>query len=213
MRFKQTYYKDIQVISEDMELLFENLPIKNFNKLIPSHINKKYFKQRKDSGDVGSFLKKVDWNNKLGTLKLTYSVVATPTLPIKNIAKTGRITGAKKYKTEVQFGDVEQYLGKRKDFLKLSKGEQIKKMRMLSKNGSIKLHSNDMSWIYQGVWRRAQDNDYNIYPLPKNRMDDTGYWKGKHGKEIYATKHIMEVIGTIPFTVDTISQMIRKKYK
>lgn len=211
MRFRQEYYKDIQVIAEEIYLLVEGLPIKNFNKNVPSHLNKEFFKKRKKEGETGSYLKRVKWET--GKLTLYYEVKPTPTLPIRKIAKTGNISGTSKYKTEVQFEDAESFLGTKKDFLAQTKKEQINRMRKLAKNGSIRLHSNDMSWIYQGAWRRAQDNDYNIYKLPKNRMKDKGIWKQRHGKEIYATKHIMEVIGTIPFVVDTISKMIREKYK
>lgn len=210
MRFKEYYYEE--VVSEDLNLLFEGLPIKNFNKNIPSHINKKYFKLRQKEGNTGSFLKRVQWNKGKNTLTLFFEVTPTPTRPIKVISRNGKISKGSKFKSEIQFEDVSDYIGNLKDFLEKSKTDQTKLIRGLVKTGTVNLHSNDMSWIWQGVWRRAQDNNYNIYPVPANRMKDKGIWLDRHGKNIYCTKHIMEIMTVLPFLSNTIAKMIREKY-
>ena len=211
MRFKN-YYNEIYDVYENTDLILEGLPIKNFNKSIPSHINKEWFKKRKADGSTGSFIKKIKWDTKLGTLTLYYEVKPTYSSNIKTVTKTGKIKSGGIYKTEIQFEDAEQFLGKRKEFLKLSKKEQIAKMRILSKNGSIKLFSNNLGYLFQGEWRRGLETDSNIYPVPANRMKDKKIWLKRHGKDIYANKIIMEPISTIGFIVDTIAKMIRDKY-
>jgi len=206
------YYNEIHDVYEKTNLILEGLPIKSFNKSIPSHINKEWYKKRQAEGTTGSYIKNVNWDTKLGTLTLYYEVKPTYSSSIKTVTKTGKIISGGVYKTEIQFEDAEQFLGKRKEFLKLSKKEQIDKMRILTKNGSIRLFSNNLGYLFQGEWRRNFEKDANIYPIPANRMKDKKIWLKRHGKDIYANKIIMEPISTIGFVVDTIAKMIRDKY-
>lgn len=208
MKFKDTYYRTINYILEDM-IMIEGLDIKNFNKTVPSTINKDKYKERKETG-VGTFLNSVKWNNKKDTLTLFFNVTPTSGTPVDIVSKKGKISKGSKYKTEIQFENVSKFLGKKKDFLSNSKGDQIKKVRSLTSNGSVRIHSNDLSFLFQGVWRRSVDGDYNVYNLPSNRTVDTGIWKTRHGKNKYATKHIMSCIDTIPFISANIAKLIRE---
>lgn len=200
------YYKG------NLDFLLE-FTVKDFRTSVPSKRNKEWLKKRQE-GNTGSNLIDVIWNNKKDTLLLKYKTVPTPTDPIKNVSKKGNVSSGNIYDIEVLFEKVKDYLGTKKEFLKLNKGTQTKRIRDLVKNAKIRVHSNAPDFLFQGGWMRSIENDYNIYPMPSKRNKDKGIWKKRHeGKNEYITKGILEVIKTIPFIVSSISKSIREKYK
>ena len=116
------------------------------------------------------------------------------------------------YEVEVLFEEISQYLGTKEEFLSLSKGDQIKKLRELVRKGEVRIHANDFSFYYQGMWENADALDYSIYDFPGPA--GKGIWSTRHKGEspaIYISKHIIEVLSAIPFAIDEISSEIRKE--
>jgi hypothetical protein len=206
MRFKDHYNRNIQ----SLITLFE-YTVKDFSKVVPSKRNREWLKKRQDEGITGSTLTDVTWND--DKILLKYKSKATPTEPILNISKKGNQSGGSIYTVEIQFENVISYLGTKEDYLNQTKGEQRTRVRSMVREATVRVHSNDASFLWQGSWMRAKENDYNIYPIPSKRNKDKGIWKARHNKNEYITKHILEVVRTIPFVADKIAKTIREKYK
>jgi hypothetical protein len=210
MRFSDYYNRNIEYILSDLSKLLptqqsnieegEGIPLKNIVKDVSSDRNKKFFAIRKKDGNTGSIIKKLNWNNKAGHITLKYDVVAT-------------FDGGP-YKIEIMLEDANKYLGNRKEFLALTNKEQVARFRKLTQKTTIKIHSNDPSFIWQGVWERAIKGNYNIKPLPSKNKFGKDIWKERHGnQDQFLTKHLMEAIQTIPFLTTKLVKMIKDKYK
>ena len=211
MKFRDFYNETIQGAIDQLLIEFT---VKDFRTFVPSERNKLWLKKRRDTGNTGSFLKDVVWNNNKDTLLLKFNTTPTPTIPIKKInKKNGTISNAKIYKTEIQFEKVNSYLGSKSEFISLTKGTQIKRIRDMTKSAKIRLFTNSLDFIFQGAWMRSVENDYNLYPIPQKNNKDTGIWKNRHGnKNEYITKNLLEVIQNISFIPDEIAKLIRDKY-
>jgi len=182
----------------------------DYVKEVPSPRNIQFYELRKKEGKTGSFLKGVDWDEKNDGLILKYDVVPTYKKDIKVVDNFGKIKGATKYNIEIMFEDVEKNLGKKKEFLALKKNEQIELFRIMLKKGTIKVNSNDFSWYFQGGLENASELGYAIKPF--KGVKGKGIWSRRHRNEvpaIYITKHIIEVMKTIPFLVTKIVSMIK----
>lgn len=209
MKFKDYYNETLQSIIDTLMLEFT---VNDFNKIVPSKRNRDWLKKRQEEGITGSFLKDVIWKGNSITLK--YDTKPTPTKPIQKISKAGNKSGTKIYKIEIKFVKVKEYMGTQKDFIVQSKGEQIVRVRNMIRSATVKVHSNAPDFLFQGSWMRGVENNYNIYPMPAKRNKDKGIWKGRNGgKNEYITKHLLEVVRTIPFVADKIAKSIREKYK
>ena len=206
MKFKDYYNETLEALVYILEYT-----VKDFNKIVPSKRNRDWLKKRRDSGKTGSFLEDVLWNVSKDTLLLKYRQIPTPTIPILKVSKKGNKSNTKIYNMEIQFIDVSKYLGNMKDYLIQTKGEQIVRSRDMIRKATVKVHSNAPDFLFQGSWRHAFDNNYNIYSIPT--MKDTGVWKKRHeNKNEYITKGLLEIIQTIPFNADKIAELIRDKY-
>jgi len=215
-KFKQFLTEEI-LINTFYNYLLEGtgFKLKEFVKDIPSERNKKFFKQRQEIGKTGSFLRDVIWNEKKDVLTLKYRVIPTFDKSVKTVNKNANIKTSKEYYPEIQFEDVESFLGSKKDFFTvLNKRQQDELFSLLVKDGTVKVHSTDMSWLYQGVWENASELGYSIYPFKGTK--GKGIWSRRHKGEspaVYITKHLIEVINTIPFTKNTIVKKLRDKYQ
>jgi len=179
--------------------------IDDFKKNATSQLTKKHFKIRQEDGDQGVLLEDTKWNEKDDTLWLQFFVMPTFDKKVPIMTKKGSEKKDNHYTIEIVFDEVGQILGAKKEFLELSKKDQITKMRKLIKEGETRIWSNDLSFWFQGGYENSDKLDYNIYPFPGPK--GKGIWSKKHKGEspaIYITKHMIEVFQTMPFITDEI---------
>jgi hypothetical protein len=181
----------------------------DYVKQVPSPRNIQFYQLRLKEGKTGSFLRDVVWDEKEDGLILKYEVVPTYKNVIQIVDKNGKKSKDDKYLIEIMFEDIEKNLGKKSEFLELKRKEQIDLFRLMMKKGTIKVNSNDYSWLYQGAFENASKLGYSIYPF--KGVKGKGIWSRKHRGEspaVYVTKHIVEVMKTIPFIVNEIIKKI-----
>lgn len=213
--FKQYLLEEIDAI-QFLEFLAEGtgLSLDELKRLIPSDRNRKFLKIRREKGHTGSFIQEVIWNEKKNHIRLIYHIKPTYGTPVKIISstKTGAIYESDHYEVIFELQDTKEFLGNRKDFLKLSFKEQVETFRNYLTTTKIKVHSNDMSFYWQGAWENLSKKEYSVYPFPADRPYGKQIWSRRHkGKPnaIYITKHLLEAIETVPFLVSKIVKMIR----
>lgn len=189
--------------------------LKEYVKDIPSKRNEKFYKERLDNGKTGSFLIDVDWDENSDSLTLKYRVVPTFDTKVGTTTKNSTFKTDKEYHVEIQFEDIDKFLGSKEDFFSvLNKRQQDDLFGILVKDGTVKVHSDDFSWYWQGAWENADQLGYAIYSFTGTK--GKGIWSKRHKGEspaIYITKHLIEVIKTIPFIKNTIVKMLRDKYQ
>lgn len=186
--------------------------IADLRKNAVSNITKKYYKLRhSDEGHQGSTLESVIWDQSLDSLLLQFFIIPTYKQKVKTVDINGNQKTDNHYEVEIMFEEISKWLGTKKEFLNLQPKEQISKIREMIKKGEVKIHSNDMSWRFQGGESNAADLGYEIYDFkgPKGK----GIWSKRHMGEnpaIYITKHILEVLTVIPFIPQEILKMIKE---
>ena len=191
----------------------EGFLLKDWKASGTSSNNKKFLKIRRDDGIAGIFFQGIDWNEGDDTLRLIFHANPTWEKSVPVINKKGQQKSASFYTIELLFENVNNSLGSIKDFLEMSKGEQRELIRDLINTKPIKIHSDDMSFFYQGVWENGADLDFGIYPFPG--PSGKGIWSKRQVGEapgIYSTKHILEAFGVLPFIETDITQAIRNNY-
>jgi hypothetical protein len=189
-----------------------------------------HFSDRQNQS-TGSELADLSWNDKnkratgkdryTSTLTLTYKV--TPTQGGRsqaNFTKDGTQTGTKqKYTIKVQFQDINGWIESRQAFLNDINDQDRKEfMDAIIKEAEVKVFSDDPSWVLQGHFYNAAELDYSIFPYPSSLPAPTGYWaKIKTGSSevpyFSISKHVMEVLETIPNHSNKIIDMIKSKYQ
>lgn len=187
--------------------------------------NLTFYRQRQDQGRSGSTLTSVAWNKRRDTITLQYKVVPTfdttvgVTTKNWNAGEKGAYKQppyartARSYKIQVMFENVSDHVGTRSEFLDMIPGEQEAFLDAMIRDCPVRVHSNDKSFYFQGVWENGDKLGYVIHPFPG--VTGTGEWSRKHTGEypgIYTTKHILEVFYTIPTDTQTIAQRIASKY-
>lgn len=213
--FKQYLLEEIDAV-QFLEFLAEGtgLSLDELKRLIPSDRNRKFLKIRRKEGHTGSFIQEVIWNEKKNHIRLIYHIKPTYETPVKIVSstKTGAIYESDHYEVIFELQDTKEFLGNKKDFLKLSFKEQVETFRNYLTTTKIKVHSNDMSFYWQGAWENLSKKEYSVYPFPADRPFGKQKWSVRHkGKPnaIYITKHLLEAIETVPFLVSKIVKMIR----
>lgn len=202
--FKNFYTK------QTLNLIIEGFILDDYLKTVPSKRNREWLEKRRKFGQTGSFLTSLDWNEKNDILILNYITKPTPTLPILNVSKTAKVSKGKKYTSEIQFQDVKKYIGDKKTFLSNKKSENVKNIRKMATEAEIKVYSNSPDFLFQGAFKRLDQQDASIYKFPN--LSDKGIWGRRHGKHVYITKGLLEIMQTIKFNISSISKMIRDKY-
>jgi hypothetical protein len=175
--------------------------------------NKDFLKIRRDDGTAGIFFQNVDWNEGEDTFKVIFRANPTWDKSVPIINKKGQQKKGSFYTVELMFEDVENSLGSIKDFLLMTANEQRQLIRDMIKTKPIKIHSNDMSFYWQGVWENGDDLDFGIYPFPGTK--GKGIWSRRQVGEapgIYSTKHILEAFSVLPFIETDIAKSIRNIY-
>jgi len=184
--------------------------IDDFKKNATSQLTKKHFKIRQSDGDQGTLLEEINWNEEKDTLWLKFFVMPTFDKQVPIMTKDGGEETDNHYIVEIIFDEVKQFLGTKKEFLELSKKDQIIKIRKLIKEGETRIWSDDFSWWWQGGFENSDKLNYNIYPFPG--PNGKGIWSKRHKGEspaIYITKHMIEVLQILPAIADEIVKEIK----
>lgn len=204
----------------------EGFTIPDFRSNGISSRNRQFLLQRRTDGRSGSSLTGLSFNRRKNTLLLQYKSVPTfdPKVGIttKNwdagekgsykqppYAKTAR-----SYKVQILFEEVEKHVGTREEFLDLMRFEQVEFIRSLIRDCPVRIHSNDKSFYFQGVWENGDELGYAMHKFPGTK--GTGEWSRDHVGEnpgIYVTKHILEVFEQIDQDIDVIVDKINQKYR
>lgn len=196
----------------------------NFAHQAPSDRNKYFFQIRKNLGHSGSFItdayfKNTDENK---NLVLKFTVKPTPKNGksrswVKVMDLQSRVKKARHYVVWILFEALEDLLDPDEiDILRLDKGVEVSKkagiIRKIFKGATAKVHSNDMSFYWQGTWENAARLGYSIFPFTGH--PGKGKWSVHHRGEspaIYITKHILEVMQVLPFNTMQVAKMLHPK--
>lgn len=188
--------------------------------------NRFFLNQRKSEGNSGAKLTSLSFNKRKHTLRLQYKVTPTfdstvgVTTNTWNAGSKGDYTDplyaktARSYKVVVLFDNVEEHVGTLPEFLALSEVDQVEFIVALVNDCPVRVHSNDKSFYFQGVWENGDELGYAVHPFPGVRGE--GEWSMRHVGEdpgIYTTKHIVEVFETVRLDVAEIVKRINSKYR
>lgn len=187
--------------------------------------NWQFYRQRQAMGNSGATLTSVGWNKRKDTITLQYKVVPTfdsrvgVTTKTWDAGETGNYQQppyartARSYKVQVKFDDVRKHVGTRDEFLDMIPYEKEVFLESMIRDCPVRVHSNDKSFYFQGVWENGDNLGFVIHPFPGTR--GTGEWSQKHVGDypgIYTTKHILEVFERIPQDVKKIADKLNSKY-
>lgn len=217
MQFKLIHILNEQYDNLEQYLIESGFTINDLRKKIPSKRNLHFLKVRQTEGNSGSFLTDVIWNDKKDTLLLDYKVVPTGDEKIVKIVNlNGKVEDATEYNVKIEFQEVSKYLKSKQEFLSLSKMDQVNQIINIIKKCKVKVHANDASYYWQGVWDVADKQGFAIEKFPKNNNRGKGIWSKRHtgkypGK--YLTKHILECLNNTMFLSSIIAKKIRTKYE
>ena len=199
-------------------LLYEGtgFSINELKTWVPSWRNRYFYDLRKKEGHTGSFLQFIDWNEKQNYIRLIYHIIPTYNKKVKIVSstKTGNVYKSDHYECILELEDVNQIIGDKKYFLSLKPKEQEKTLRNFINNTTIKVQSNDMSFTFQGAWENLSNALKSVYSFPIGIPRGKQIWSIRHKGEknaLYITKHLIEVIGTVPFLISKICKMIREE--
>ena len=81
--------------------------------------------------------------------------------------------------------------------------------KLLKNNDNVKVHSNDMSFYWQGAWEMADEYDFAIYDFSGTPGKDIWAKKHKRGRAPYVTKHIVEIAQKFGSYIDNIARTLR----
>lgn len=210
-------FKDFLIESEKiMELLEEGISYDALMKKIPSNRNRYFLKKRQDEGKSGSVLKIVDWNEKENYIRLIFHTIPTYDKVVKIVSSTatGKMYKSDHYEVIIQFDFVKEFLGTKKEFENLNFKEKVNKFRKFLKETKLRVQSNDMSFYWQGAFENLDNADATVYPFPKQKTKGKQIWSMKHKNRKYAlylSKHLVEVLSTLPFLITKIVKMIDGK--
>ena len=223
----------------EKNLTLINLIDKSVMGNVASNLNKFHYKVRSKVGNAGSFLKAAVYSEAKDALLITFKVNPTWSNKAKNkkAAEAGvkvmpknqipKITSgegtphldskfSKHYTVYLYFGMISSVLSEKemKDFLEPTKGSQrMGALKKIVKQCPIKVHSNDMSFYWQGVWENLDEFGFSLFPF--NGTHGKGVWSRRHKGEspaIYLTKHLLEVLGVLPFWYNTLNRILRIDY-
>lgn len=174
--------------------------------------NVQFYKEREHNHNVSKFMKAV-YRPRSNSITLYFKI--TPTYAggkdtVDVVSLQGGKYRAKYYTLQVQFLNVNSFIQKRDDWFELSPKERIEIVRDIIDGVDVRFHSNDMSFLYQGAWKRLHDLDSSIYPFPNK--PDKDIWGQRHGNQgIYLTKHFLNTLPTLKFNADTIARSISQE--
>jgi hypothetical protein len=157
------------------------------------------------------FLKNVIYNPDNGTLTLLFRVI--PTYKPKKVKVTnnkGNVGSGKEYSAVVQFQDLNELFSK-EDWNDLDYNHKRSIMYDVIDSSDVKLFKNDMSWLYQGEWKRLDEIGLSLYPFPN--LPDRGVWQRRYGTDIYITKHWLSIFPIVKFNYNKLIRAIDKALK
>jgi hypothetical protein len=118
------------------------------------------------------------------------------------------------YNVMFQYQNVSHYLSDQDTYKELDKETQLEGMKNMLYRCETKLHSNDASFYYQGVWEDLSHVDGAIFGFPG--PSGKGIWRKRHDMsggleipEVRITKHIAQVIQDLNNLLDQIHSKLR----
>jgi len=81
--------------------------------------------------------------------------------------------------------------------------------KLIKNNDNVKVHSNDMSFYWQGAWEMADEYDFAIYDFSGTPGKDIWAKRHKRGRAPYVTKHIVEIAQKFDSYIDNIARTLR----
>lgn len=174
--------------------------------------NVKFYKEREKHHNVSQFMKAV-YRPRSNSITLYFKI--TPTYAggsetVDVVSLQGGKYRSKYYTLQVQFINVNDYIHTPDDWFSLTPKEQIEIVHAIIDGVDVRFHSNDMSFLYQGAWKRLDDLDSSIYPFPNK--PDKNIWGQRHDNQgIYLTKHFLNTLPTLKFNADMISRSISRE--
>lgn len=187
-----------------------------------------FYSDRQRRGLHPPILMAVSWNDKnwravgkdkyTSTLTLAYKVAPTFGASRGNTTKTGGNQVKTFYTVKIQFQGINEWIESREAFLNdLTPAEQLEFMKGIIAGAEVKVHSDDMSWLYQSGWENGSKLDYALYPFPERIPSQRGIWlQRKTGDStppnFIITKHIMEVLDAVLDGANEIVAAIIQKY-
>jgi hypothetical protein len=202
----------------------------NFANHAPSRRNKFFYQTRKEAGRSGSFLKEAFFRDndpriesgKCIVLKFRVnptfgdgvSAHRTSVRRVKTMDLSSRVRWSSYYTVWVLFEHLEDDLTEEElDALRSgSTTERRPVIQKIFRTSTAKVHSNDMSFYWQGCWENAAQLGFSIFPFTGRH--GSGVWSRKHTGEfpgIYITKHILEVMKVLPFNALTVAKILTVK--
>jgi hypothetical protein len=150
------------------------------------------------------FLRRALWDTTKDTLLFNFDVKPTFTSRTPAVMTTKGNRGARvfyNYTILLQYTNVSKFLGSPKQYA-LKVQAKIVAMKNLIFHGECRIHSNDPSFYYQGMWEDLAKVGATIYKFPG--PNGQGIWRARHSAsgglavpEIRITKHIAHVIQEI----------------
>jgi hypothetical protein len=159
-------------------------------------------------------LRSTVWDTRNDTLLLRFMAKPTYTNKTPFVITNRGNKGARvfyNYEVMLQYVNVSKFLGTMDVYAKLKVKDKIAKMKDLIWKDECRVHSNDPSFYYQGMWEDLAKVDGTIYKFPG--PTGTGLWRTRHNAsgglsvpEIRITKHIAQIIQEInDWIVDAVN--------
>jgi hypothetical protein len=93
-------------------------------------------------------------------------------------------------------------------FLKMREKEKREIIEKILAGCPVQYHSDDPSYLYQGMWKRAQDQGLALYRFPP--LPDKGKWAKRHGNQkLFLTKHIGQLSFEYKHVASMVSRVLR----
>jgi hypothetical protein len=195
------------IYTKNISQLQEGLTIPDLRANSISSLNKKFLNVRRKEGESGSVLEGIKWDENKDSIFLTYNIAPTYSTEVTNYDPEGNEYLDNRYTAQIEFLNVSNYIGTKKDFLEFTPKEQGQLILQMINDAEVKLWSSDPSWRMQGSMENMTDLDASVYPYtgPKGK----GIWNQRHGSEFHLSKHILEILNQIRFLYADIAKALR----
>ena len=126
----------------------------------------------------------------------------------------GSVSKSRYYNVFICFVGIKKALLRK--YVKYSRNEKLKFWAWAFHHwNDVRVHSNDPSFFYQGAWFRLDRKNISLYKFPSGYTDN-GIWGSRHGKPLYITKHLMNVLDVFKFNlveyVRDVDNLLSGKY-
>ena len=192
-----------------MQTLTERFSLSDLGKNAVSNLTKVHlgFRLTDPEYDSGVSVIEAQWSPSQDTFTTFFEVQPTKGTPATVLTPSAKEYDGTFYNVIFQFLKINQYLGTPEEFQKYTAEEQVMAMEDMLWKCECKLHSNDPSFYYQGMWEDLAKLDGTVFQFPGPKGD--GVWRAHHAQsgglaipDIRITKHMAQIIdnfdGMIP---------------